>query len=133
MNKDLKIYFFGSIWGAESDKEITKGLLSHLKKRGNVLSEHLFSDDYAKKEKLRYYDNVPKIKGKNISADEQGYTSPNIDETKPLTVELKHFLDCVRNNKEPLTGGKEALITIKILEHAQKSLDNRGKEVEVRL
>jgi|SRR3989338_1884269 len=90
-------------------------------------------DDYAKKEKLRYYDNVPKIKGKNISADEQGYTSPNIDETKPLTVELKHFLDCVRNNKEPLTGGKEALITIKILEHAQKSLDNRGKEVEVRL
>ena len=100
-----------------------------------VSGEKLFAafDDYAKKEKLKYYDNAPKIKdGKPIIKD-KGYISPDIDETRPLTAELKHFLECIRNNKEPLTGGNEALKVITLLEYAQKSLDNHGKEVEVRL
>src|SRR3989338_3651131 len=100
-----------------------------------VSGEKLFAafDEHAKKEKLKYYDNAPKIKdGKPIIAD-KGYISQDIDETKPLALELKHFLECIRNNKEPLTGGNEALKVIKILEYAQKSLDNNGREVGVRL
>jgi len=100
-----------------------------------VSGQKLFAvfDDYAKKEKLKYYNNVPIMEdGKPIIVD-KGYSSPNIDETKPLTVELKHFLDCVRNNKQPLTDGNEALKVIKILECAQKSLDDGGKEMGVRL
>ena len=90
-------------------------------------------DDYASEEKLKYYGNAPKIMdGKPIIAG-KGYTPQDIGKTRPLTAELEHFLDCVRNNKEPLTGGNEALKVIKILEYAQKSLDKGGREVEVRL
>ena len=99
-----------------------------------VSGEKLFAafDDYSKKEKLKYYDNTPKMEdGKPVIMD-KGYSSPDIDDTKPLTVELKHFLDCIRNNKEPLTGGNEALKVIKILEYAQESLDNNGREIEVK-
>src|SRR3989338_10887876 len=66
-------------------------------------------DDYASEEKLKYYGNAPKIMdGKPIIAG-KGYTPQDIGKTRPLTAELEHFLDCVRNNKEPLTGGNEAL------------------------
>jgi hypothetical protein len=49
---DLKIYFFGSIWGAKADNEIVQGLLKYLKTKGNVLSEYLFSKEYRENEKL---------------------------------------------------------------------------------
>lgn len=99
-----------------------------------VSGEKLFAafDDYAKKEKLKYYDNLIMEDGEPAIAG-RGYIFPDIDETMPLTAELKHFLECIRNNKEPLTGGNEALKVIKILEYAQKSLDNNGREVGVRL
>ena len=100
-----------------------------------VSGEKLFAafDDYAKKEKLKYYDNVPIMEDGKEKIAGRGCISPDINETMPLTAELKHFLECIRNNKEPLTGGNEALKVIKILEYAQKSLDNYGKEVRVRL
>jgi UDP-2-acetamido-3-amino-2,3-dideoxy-glucuronate N-acetyltransferase len=90
-------------------------------------------DDHAKKEKLKYYDNVPVIKYGRPAIDDKGYSSGHIKEARPLTSELGHFLDCVRNNKKPLTDGNEALKMIKVLEHAQKSLDNDGKWIEVAL
>lgn len=100
-----------------------------------VSGEKLFAafDDYAKKEKLKYYNNLLMMRNGKPTIKDKGYISPNIDETKPLTLELKHFLECITNNQEPLTGGKEALKVIKILEYAQKSLDKHGKEEEVRL
>lgn len=45
----------------------------------------------------------------------QGYT-PKLDIKEALHVELSHFADCVRNNKEPLTGGRKGLNVVKILE-----------------
>ena len=52
MDRLLNIYFFGSIFGAESDKSLVKALLEHTKTKGHVLSEHLFDDDYRTKETL---------------------------------------------------------------------------------
>lgn len=46
----MKIYFFGSIWGAQSDREIVQGLLRHLRTKGTVLSEHLFTEEYKNSE-----------------------------------------------------------------------------------
>ncbi len=88
-----------------------------------IVGEKLFAtfDDYAKKEKLKYYDKI----------EDKGYTSPNIDDAKPLTEQLKHFLDCIANNKKPSTDGREALKTVKVLEAAQKSLENNGRMVEI--
>lgn len=52
MENPLNIYFFGSIFGAPSDPKFNQKLISHVKTKGNVLSEHLFDDDYRQKEKL---------------------------------------------------------------------------------
>lgn len=42
----MNIYFACSIWGANADLDLVKGLLAHLKTKGNVLSEHLFTQEY---------------------------------------------------------------------------------------
>ncbi|MBS3086138.1 nucleoside 2-deoxyribosyltransferase [Candidatus Pacearchaeota archaeon] len=52
MTRLLNIYFFGSIFGAESNRPLVKELLGHVKTKGHVLSEHLFDDDYRTKETL---------------------------------------------------------------------------------
>src|SRR3989338_11059870 len=51
-----------------------------------VSGEKLFAafDEHAKKEKLKYYDNVPKMKDGKPTIKDKSYISPNIDETKPL-------------------------------------------------
>lgn len=43
---------------------------------------------------------------------------PKIDRGEPLKLELEHFLDCIRENKEPLVSGYDAL---KVLEIAIKA------------
>ena len=46
---------------------------------------------------------------------------PKIEKKEPLKVELEHFLECVKNNKEPLVNGYEGL---KVLEIAIKAERN---------
>lgn len=89
-------------------------------------------DDYAEKEKLKYYDNKPKIINDKVVMEDRGYETPKIGSGKPLMNQLKHFLDCIKNNKIPLTDGNEALKSVKVLEYAQESLENNGKEIEIR-
>ncbi|MGD9637443.1 MAG: Gfo/Idh/MocA family oxidoreductase [Alphaproteobacteria bacterium] len=41
---------------------------------------------------------------------------------QPLAIEIKHFVDCVINNKKPLVSGEEALQALKIIWEVQKKL-----------
>jgi len=43
---------------------------------------------------------------------------PKIDWVEPLKIETEHFVDCVLNDKEPLTNINHAKEVIRILEHA---------------
>lgn len=92
-----------------------------------VVGEKLYAtfDDYAKKEKLKYYYSRPSVIDGKVIVKDEGYTSPVISDAKPLTEQLKHFLDCINKNKVPLTDGYEGLKVVSILETAQKSLDSR--------
>jgi len=105
-----------------------------LKKRELVVvGEKLYAvfDDYAAKDKLRYYGRENEdAQGKAAMRDKE-YLAVDIEDTKPLTVQLKHFLECIQNNKEPLTGGDEALKVVKVLECAEKSLKNNGLTIKV--
>lgn len=51
---------------------------------------------------------------------------PKIDFVEPLKVELSHFVDCVEKGRKPLTDGYDGLRVVRILEAAQKSLENGG-------
>jgi predicted dehydrogenase len=54
---------------------------------------------------------------------------PKVKLNEPLKKECQHFIDCITNNKEPMTSGKSALEVIRILEHAERSLYDSGKEI----
>lgn len=55
---------------------------------------------------------------------------PKLNFQEPLKVECDHFIDCIINNKTPLTDGKNGAIVVKILELAQESLENGGISVK---
>ncbi len=48
----------------------------------------------------------------------EGNMTPKIEKEEPLKLELLHFLDCIKRNKEPLVSGYDA---VKVLEIATKA------------
>ena len=56
---------------------------------------------------------------------------PKISGKKPLDIQCNHFIECIRDNKKPLSDGKNGLEVVRVLECAQKSLNNNGAEVLV--
>jgi predicted dehydrogenase len=54
---------------------------------------------------------------------------PHIQQEEPLKVECQHFLDCIQNGTEPLTGGHSGLELVTILEAASASLKANGAPV----
>jgi predicted dehydrogenase len=86
-------------------------------------------------EKIKVYD-----KGVDIKSPENVYEllvsyrsgdmwAPHIEQGEALTTEMAHFIDCIENNKTPLTDGRNGLRVVKILEAAQRSIQNRGEMV----
>ena len=58
--------------------------------------------------------------------------SPQIDiATEALTVELRHFLECIREDKTPLNDGHAGLRVVRLLEAATESMRNAGRPVEL--
>jgi len=57
--------------------------------------------------------------------------APKIDQTEPLEVMCQHFIDCIKNNKRPITDGVAGLRVVKLLEACDKSIKNKGKGVEL--
>lgn len=59
-----------------------------------------------------------------IKFGKQNKTYIEINKEEPLKVEIRHFIDCVRNNEEPLVNGDEALSTLKIALDINNKLRN---------
>lgn len=94
-------------------------------------------DDTEPKEKLRIYDKAY-VDSKEYVSYEQQYTIrdgdifiPAIKMVEPLKLECQHFLDCIANNKKPLTDGVNGLEVLKVLTAAQKSLEKGGMPITV--
>lgn len=54
---------------------------------------------------------------------------PHISMTEPLRVECQHFIDCIVEDKQPLSDGSDGARVVRILEAAQQSMDNDGTPV----
>ncbi|NQU85860.1 MAG: Gfo/Idh/MocA family oxidoreductase [Mariniphaga sp.] len=55
----------------------------------------------------------------------------SISPSEPLREECQHFLNCIKTRKNPRTDGKESLNVLKTLTACQKSLDNKGKTINL--
>src|SRR5262245_53575400 len=51
---------------------------------------------------------------------------PHLQQEEPLTLACRHFVDCIETNSAPITGGRQGLELIRILEGASASLGMNG-------
>jgi predicted dehydrogenase len=56
---------------------------------------------------------------------------PKIKMVEPLKNQCQHFIDCIISNKKIISDGKFGLEIVKVLEAAEKSLRQGGKEVKI--
>jgi predicted dehydrogenase len=47
---------------------------------------------------------------------------PKVKFEEPLTVQNRHFIECIQNGKQPLSDGKFAVSVVKALEGVMQSL-----------
>lgn len=55
--------------------------------------------------------------------------SPHVPREEPLEVVARHFLECVREHRTPLTSGEVGLRIVRILEAAQRSIKAQGGRI----
>lgn len=55
---------------------------------------------------------------------------PKVDFVEPLKVQCQHFVDCIVKNQKPLSDGENGLQVVRILEAAQRSMQNGGMMIE---
>ena len=58
---------------------------------------------------------------------------PYIKQDEPLKLECQHFLDCIRGEAKPITGGLAGLEVVRILEASTQSLRKQGHAVNLGL
>jgi len=51
----------------------------------------------------------------------------DLSKDEPLKLECRHFIDCVRTGREPISNGKNGLAVLKVLSAAESSLKNGGE------
>ncbi len=54
--------------------------------------------------------------------------SPRISNEEPLRIECRHFLDCVREGREPRSGAGSGVAVVRVLEELDRSLRGRLRE-----
>ena len=97
----------------------------------------LVFDDMENSEKVKIYD-----KGIDVKTKEGVYEtlvqyrmgdmrSPKLDQTEALALATAHFLECIEQNKTPLTDGISGLNVVRLLEAAEKSIKQHGKEIKL--
>jgi predicted dehydrogenase len=102
-------------------------------------------DDLEPSEKIKVYDKGITVNGNghDVNAastpDYQmlvGYRAgdmwaPHLDMTEALTVEMRHFLECIDQGRQPIADAASGLRVIQILEAASQSLRQRGRAIEL--
>lgn len=97
----------------------------------------LVYDDMEPSEKVQVYD-----RGFQVTSREGMYSTlvdyrtgdmwaPKLEFREALSVEVAHFMECVRFRKMPISGGAAGLAVVKLLEAASRSLAAGGQRVAV--
>ena len=55
--------------------------------------------------------------------------APKVDQTEALRRVAEHFTTCIATGETPITDGRAGLRIVRILEAAQRSLDEDGRSV----
>lgn len=86
-------------------------------------------DDTEPSEKIKVYDKAVKISQSSedlykilVQYRTGDMWAPKLDIGEALAVEIEHFIDCIKNNKKPVTDGEAGLRVVKTLEDIERNL-----------
>ncbi len=94
-------------------------------------------NDLEADEKIKVYDKgVEMSNGEGVYQLLVSYRSgdmwaPRVEQIEALQAEAAYFTDCVMNNKKPFNDGQAGLEVVKMLEAADRSLEQKGKIIEL--
>lgn len=95
-------------------------------------------DDVEPTEKIKIYDKGITLNPSHENAHQLriGYRAgdmwaPHISAKEALQTEVEHFVDCIRNRKQPISSGESGLRVIEILEAASHSILEQGRPVRL--
>jgi predicted dehydrogenase len=96
-------------------------------------------DDLEASEKIKVYDRGISLNPspENVYQMLVGYRAgdmwaPNLPVGEALNTEAQHFLECIAQQKAPLTDGEAGLRVVRLLEAATESMLNQGRLVTVK-
>jgi predicted dehydrogenase len=93
-------------------------------------------DDVQAVEKVKIYDQgVDKLESDELRRSYRAgdIHSPRVPMTEALQVEMRHFIECIRDGKKPRSDGEAGLQVVRVLELAMRSLRSGGARVAYRL
>jgi predicted dehydrogenase len=93
-------------------------------------------DDNQAVEKVKVYDQgVDKLESDELRRSYRAgdIHSPRVPMTEALQVEMRHFIECVRDGSKPRSDGEAGLQVVRVLELAMRSLRSGGARVAYRL
>jgi predicted dehydrogenase len=105
----------------------------------------LVCDDVQEIEKIRIYDKGVDLPSRSdqlphetdeffdfhLSYRYGDVSIPHVPFDEPLRAQCGHFLDCIRTGQRPLTDGREGLTVVRLIEAANRSLHEGGRQVMV--
>ena len=84
-------------------------------------------DDMTKEKLFLYRHKIEWKNGKIPIAHKATYQVVPVDKKEPLREELNHFIECVRQRRDPITDGAEGLRVLSVLNMCEKSLRMQRK------
>jgi predicted dehydrogenase len=133
---------FLTVYFADMIAHINVNWLSPVKLRRTLVGgsgKMIVYDDLEAIEKIKLYDkgvtvteNPEDMHKMLISYRTGDMWSPKLEETEALTLEARHFVECIERREKPTTSGEQGLELIRILEAADKSLRQRGAPQELK-
>lgn len=90
-------------------------------------------DDMDSEHKLRIYDqgvvdDYDKLTSPSgtLALRSEGVFLPRVDPAEPLSLECRHFLECIKNRTTPLSDGKQGWEVVRILEEIEKVMKSKA-------
>ena len=93
-------------------------------------------NDLEADEKLKIYDKGVQMGGDGVYELLVSYRAgdmwaPRVEQVEALKMEAAYFVDCVMNNKTPFNDGVAGLHVVRMLEAADRSLQEKGKIIQL--
>ncbi len=86
-------------------------------------------DDTVREGKLKLYDKGIEWQAGLPVPRQTAETTLYLPESEPMRLECEHFLDCIRQGRQPLTDGASGLRVLRVLDACQRSLVQGGAPI----